>query len=239
MKEKEKLIKEDRTVIAAADVKSLKKLEDLVDATCDVQGIGGYKIGFALGLTYGLEKVVKVIRGLTDLPIIYDHQKAGTDIPDLGPTFAEVVAKSGVNAAILFPFGGAATEREWIDACWDENLTVLVGGHMTQKEFLASEGGFIADTAPTDMYTIAANEGIRNFVVPGNKIEFVSEYRKLLEKLLGKGNFALYAPGFISQGGEITQYAKEAGPIWHAIVGSAIYKADDMEKAAKTVTANL
>ncbi len=175
-------------------------------------------------------------------PIIYDHQKGGTDIPELGEKFAKAVKNAGVNAAILFPFGGAATEREWIKVCKAEGLTVLVGGHMTQKEFLVSEGGFIDDSAPECMYNIAAFNGITDFVVPGNKVEFVAKYREQLEIILGPDNFTLYAPGFISQGGEIAKAGQLAGNNWHAIVGGAIYNAgtmNDMRRAALTVTSQI
>lgn len=234
-----KLITRDKAVIVAADVTTIKELEKLVAQTCNVKGIEGYKIGLALALTYGIEGVVAIIRKHTDLPIIYDHQKAGNDIPEMGKTFAGVVANGGVDAAILFPFGGGLTERTWIKACENAGLTVLVGGHMTQKEFLESEGGFIADSSPSKIYTQAAECGVTNFVVPGNKVQFVSKYRKLLENILGPNNFVLWAPGFISQNGEITEFAKEAGLVWRAIVGSAIYKADNMNEAAKMITASI
>lgn len=233
------LIEAKRCVIVAADVENIGDLANLVASTCDVQGIGGYKVGLVLVLQYGLPRIVDSVRHYTEKPIIYDHQKAGTDIPKLGTKFAKVVADSGVNAAILFPFAGGATEREWIDALGKADVTILVGGHMTQPEFLFSEGGFIHDEAPEKMYTIAAQKGVRDFVVPGNKLVFVKKYKELLEKLIGKGNFQLWAPGFIDQGGNITEFGKEAGDQWRAIVGSAIYEADNIRKAAETVTSQL
>lgn len=248
----EELIKSERCVIAAADVPDLGKLEELVKATHDIEGIGGYKVGFVLAIKHGLPAVVETIRKYTKKPIIYDHQKAGTDIPKLGKAFAEAVVSSGVDAVIIFPFGGAATERDWIDALKEAGVTILAGGHMTQSEFLASEGGFIHDEAPEKMYTIAAERGVTNFVVPGNKLEFVKKYKELLEKLLGKGNFRLWAPGFIDQGGNITEFGEEA-EFFCAIVGSAIYRikairkleegekptVEEMRKAAKIVTSQL
>jgi len=238
----EKLITQQKSVIPACDVSTVMKLRELIEATSQVPGIGGYKVGLELVIPYGLEKIVEVIREYTKLPIIYDHQKGGTDIPDLGKKFAERVKIAGANAVILFPFGGAATEREWIKACQEEGLVVLVGGHMTQKEFLEDEGGFITDFGPERIYTIAAENGVSNFVVPGNKEVFVSTYRALLERLLGAGNFTLYAPGFVAQGGNISETGKVAGENWHAIVGSAIYKAEgveNMRQAALEVTSQI
>ena len=217
----------------------MNKLRKLVEETYLVPGIEGYKIGLALGLTFGLTKIVAVIREFTDLPIIYDHQKAGNDIPEMGKTFAMVVADSGVDSAILFPFGGRLTEKTWIKACQDAGLVVLVGGHMTQKQFLQSEDGFIADDSPEEIYAQAAMCGVTNFVVPGNKVEFVEKYRELLENILGVDNFVLWAPGFISQNGKITEFAEKAGNRWRAIVGGAIYKATNINEAARMITADI
>jgi len=176
------------------------------------------------------------------LPIIYDHQKGGTDIPDLGPKFAKAVKSSGADAVILFPFGGGATAEAWIKSCQEEGLVVLVGGHMTQPKFLENEGGFIADFGPEAIYRLAAEKGVTNFVVPGNKTDYVLKYRQLLEEVLGVDNFILYAPGFISQGGDISETGKVAGSNWHAIVGSAIYKKEGIEamrQAALEVTSQI
>jgi len=234
----ERLIPQDKSVIVAADVEAAK-LPELVGKTCLVEGIGGYKVGLVLALEEGLPRIVGKVKDNTGLPVIYDHQKAGNDIPAMGSKFARVCRESGVDAVILFPFGGAATERDWIHASQDEGLGVLVGAHMTQPEFLYSEGGSVADDAPDKIFTIAAEEGVRDFVVPGNKVEHVQHYKDLFEDLVGKGNFTLYAPGFITQGGEITDFAKAAGDKWHAIVGSAIYKAIDINASARQMTSKI
>ncbi len=229
-------------MIPACDVPTLEKLLELVIALRKVDGIGGYKVGLELVIRFGLEEVVKKIRYHSQSPIIYDHQKGGTDIPELGAKFAKAVKSAGADAVILFPFGGAKTERDWIKVCKDEGLTVIIGGHMTQAEFLHNEGGFIYNLSPDRIYTIAAENGVTDFVVPGNKADFVLKYRKLLEGLLGEGNFTLYAPGFISQGGDISETGKVAGENWHAIVGGAIYNApsiDEMKEAAMKVTSQI
>ena len=238
----QKLIEQQKSVIPACDVSSLEKLEEIASATADVPGIGAYKVGLELAIPFGLGRVSETIRRYSQLPIIYDHQKGGTDIPDLGPKFAKAVKSSGVNAVILFPFGGGATAEKWIESCQEEGLVILVGGHMTQPKFLENEGGFIADSGPEAIYRLAAEKGVTNFVVPGNKTDFVLKYRQLLEEVLGKGNFILYAPGFISQGGDISETGRSAGDNWHAIVGGAIYKAEgveNMRKAALEATSQI
>lgn len=237
--ERKRLIDLPRSVIPACDVSDLDALEKIVKETCDVPGIGAYKVGLSLVAPFGLIEVTKRVRVHTKLPVIYDHQKAGNDIPEMGSEFARSVRKSGVDAAILFPFSSPVTEEEWIKACQGEGLTVLVGGHMTHKQFLESEGGYIANSAPTRIYTMAAEKGVRDFVVPGNKVEFVTAYRQLLEKVLGIGNFTLYAPGLIKQGGVIAETGQVAGENWHGIVGSGIYKAADMKAVAIELTSQI
>lgn len=223
-----------KSIIPACDFTSLVTLNDLVTATAKVPGIGGYKIGLLLGLTWGLREVVSRIRDETDLPITYDHQKGGTDIPSpLGPGFALVLRKAGINAAILFPFGGRITEETWIKALQDQEVHVLVGAEMTQEGFFARDDGFIADDAPLRMFERAISLGVRDFVVPGNKTEAVKGYREYFERMLGEGNFTLYAPGFISQGGDVSETGKVAGKDWHAIVGSALYDQPDSSAMAR------
>lgn len=103
----------------------------------------------------------------------------------------------------------------------ERGLTVLVGGLMTHKQYLFSEGGYIADEAIDKMYLDAAKLGVVDFIVPGNRPEFISHIR---HKILQTGiEPILYAPGFVAQGGNISEAAKVAGPKWHAIVGRAIY----------------
>lgn len=231
------IIKIDKSVIPACDVATLKELEEIVEATSAIKKIGAYKIGFSLGLGFGLEKIVKTIRKHSDKPIIYDHQKAGTDIPDTGKAFAAVCKKAGVDAVIFFPQSGPETEKAWIKAAQEAGLGVIVGGEMTHPSYLQKDNGFIADEAPKRMYEIAAQLGVQDFVVPGNKPEKIEFYRQFLES---KGiKPVLYSPGLVAQGGEITESAKAAGGKWHAIIGRAICGAENKKKAAMELTSKL
>lgn len=231
----------DRSVIVAADVEA-DLLDQLIRSTYEVKGIGGYKVGLQLALTMGLPNTISAIKDFTSLPIIYDHQKAGTDIPPTGGTFAKICRQARVDAAILFPFGGAETQQEWTKALQDAGVGVLVGGHMTQRKFLWKEGGVVHDEGPARIFEAAARQGVTDFVLPGNKPEEVARYMTLLNGVLGEGNFSVYAPGFITQGGDISAMAQVAGPNWHAIVGSGIYgkvNIDDMNAAARMVTSQI
>ncbi len=215
----------------------MEKFEEIVRETCDIDAIGAYKIGFGLGLAHGLPTVVEVCRRYSQKPIIYDHQKAGTDIPDTGKLFATTCKNAGIDAIILLCQSGPETEKAWIKACQQEKLGVIVGGLMTHAKYLRSEGGFIADEAVSEIYSIAADNAVNEFVVAGNKPDKIMEFKKLLES---KGvDPVFHAPGFISQGGNITEAATVAGSKWHAIIGRAIYESVDVRKAAMELTKRL
>lgn len=217
-----KIIKLDKSIIVALDMPDLDFVRKVVDETSDVDGIGGYKIGSQLALAFGIRNVVEVIRKNSDLAVIYDHQKAGTDIPDIADNFMKSIR--GVDAVILFPITGIKTENSWIKAAKKERIGVIVGGEMTHKNYF----DFIKEDAPEKIYTIAKSLGINDFVVPGTKPDKIKEYRKLLgEKAV------FYSPGLITQGGDLSEAAKAAGSYWHAIIGRAIYQSPDIRGTAK------
>ncbi|WP_287586261.1 orotidine 5'-phosphate decarboxylase / HUMPS family protein [Candidatus Borrarchaeum sp.] len=219
-------------IIPACDVKSLAELENLVELTADIEGIVGYKIGFSLGLSHGLSAVVDKIKRHTDLPIIYDHQKAGTDIPQMGELFARTCSESGVTGVIIFPQAGPVTEEAFIRALFNEGLTPLVGGEMTHQKYLDQDGGFIRNESIKKMYLYGAKNGVEYFIVPGNKPEKISGYVKLLKNEIPQPMFCM--PGIGRQGGDIkSAFEATEGLPAYGIIGRAIYAASDIRKAAK------
>ncbi len=232
----QKFIKLSKSIIVAADVSSLRALKNLASEIKGVPGIGGFKIGFRIAFK-DVMTAVHIIKNAygPDAVIIYDHQKAGNDIPALGKGFADDLKKAGVNAVILFPFAGPETQTIWTKACFEVGLPVITGGIMTHPKFLVSEGGYVADEAPERIFRLACELGVNHFVVPANKLNWVKKLRNLLIKILGEGNYTLLAPGFISQKGDISKFGAVAGNNWHAIVGSAIYQADNIKKAAMMI----
>lgn len=230
------IMHQPRSLIPACDVDA-EKYEALLKATANLDGIGGYKLGFILGLGIGLPRAVEIAKKYTTKPIIYDHQKAGTDIPDTGKGFARVCKQAGIDAIILFPQAGPETERAWINACRDEGLGVIVGGLMTHKGYTRGDGGWIADEAVIEMYLTAAREKVTDFVVPGTNPEAITKIRHMLVTLGIEPT--LYAPGFGAQGGQIRDAAEAAGPHFHAIVGRALVEASDMKSAATLMAQQL
>jgi len=224
------IIKDAKSIIPACDV-DVKRYEKLIEETSDLKHIGGYKLGFVLGLSIGLTRAVEIARKYTNKPLIYDHQKAGTDIPDTGKAFFRVMKEAGVDAAIIFPQAGPDTERAWIEAAREEDVGIIVGGLMTHKGYLRSDGGYIADESIIDMYTIAAKMNVADYVVPGNNPEAITKIRAMIERHDISPTF--YSPGFVAQGGSVSDSSTAAGERFHAIVGRGIYNSDDMRQAAQ------
>lgn len=234
------IIFEQRTVIPACDV-PFDLFSRLVEETNEVPEIGAYKIGAALALRVGLEAVAAEARKFTTKPLIYDHQKAGTDIPETADMFMRTLADCGMNAVILFPLAGSHTQSTWTASARGAGLEVIVGGHMTHPGYLASQGGYIADEAVQTIYEHASGDGVADFVVPGNKPDVI---RSIRQHLLSLGTDPIfYAPGFIAQGGSISEAAQAAGPRWHAIVGRGLledqHEPDGIHKAALRLVSNL
>ncbi len=232
------LIKYDRSVIPACDVRSLQELRRMVELTHDIDKVGAYKVGAILAISVGLPETVRAIREYTDLPVIYDHQKGMTDIPDLGELFASSLKDAGIDALIGFPMSGPATQKAWTKSCKDVGLETIIGGEMTHSQYRRSDGGYLLDKAIDEIYLNAARAGVTDFVVPGNKPAAVVHYRKILSPEV-KDRLTLYSPGFASQGGVISEAAKAAGKRWHAIVGRAIYGAKDIRAATKEMARGL
>src|SRR3989344_1534313 len=115
------IIPQQKSIVPACNV-SLDLYERIVKETANLDSLGAYYVGFELGLMHGLPRVVELTRKYSSKPIIYDHQKAGTDIPDTGRNFAKTMKNAGVDAVIFFPQSGPETERAWIEAAMEQNL---------------------------------------------------------------------------------------------------------------------
>ncbi len=231
----QRIVERDRSIIPACDV-PFEQFEELVRQTADVEGIGAYKIP-AISGRKGWERWVEVARKHTDKPLIYDHQKAGTDIPDTAREFMQELKAAGFDAVILFPQSGPETERAWIYRAFESGLKVIVGGRMTHPAYAVSEGGWITDKGAMEMYQIAARAGVGNFVVPGNKPEVITEIKNVIEAEGVEPDF--YSPGFFAQGGKISEAAQAAGKRLKGIVGRGIYQANDMHAAALEYTSQV
>lgn len=235
------VIPAEKSLIVAMDVDGAE-FYDLVAALELVEGVGAVKFGF-FQLNTGLESCVDLARStLGNVPIIYDHQKIGSGTTDTGSKFAKTLQRAGVDAVIIYPLTGPTIEEKWIKSIQDEGLSVLVGGVMTHSNFLTSEGGYVADEAVFKIYSVAIEQGVEHFLVPGNKLSWVTRIKTLLDRELGPGKYVLYGNGFIQQGGDILRCMELVDNRLHIIIGSAIYQhknIEDMRKAAVLISNQL
>lgn len=209
-------------IIPALDTTDLSEMKSIVEEIDHFDIIYGYKLGFSLGLGFGLPRAVDIIRAHTRKPVIYDHQKAATDIPDTGDLFARIMRDSGVNEVILFPQAGPVTLLAWIASLQKVSLRVIVGGLMTHAGYTVSEGGYIADDAITSMYRTAYEAGVSDFVVPLTKPDTV---KSTIADAGLDSDCAFYSPGYGKQGGN--PHAFEFIRNHHLIIGRSLIGASD------------
>ncbi|MBM4355748.1 MAG: hypothetical protein FJ109_18485 [Deltaproteobacteria bacterium] len=203
----------------------LDELDDAVRAVASVgrlDAICGFKVGFSLGLGFGLPEVVRRLRAVTDKPIIYDHQKGGTDIPETGPLFARAMAKAQVDAAILFPQAGPKTLAAWVGALEQQGVGVIVGGVMTHPGYLKSEGGYLDDDAVAGIYSHAVEAGVRSFVLPLTRPQAAE---RIVERSGIAAGWTCYSPGFGAQQGDPSRFGFVRRHV--LIVGRALLSAAD------------
>lgn len=223
-------------IVPACDVDSLPALQKLVTSTCDLSFIQGYKIGMELVIRHGIEKVTCTLRNHTSLPIIYDHQKFGTDIPDIcSGRILDHLKIAGVDAIIIFPQAGVETLNATVTACKALDLVPIVGGEMTHRGYLAEEGGYITSDGPERMYRDAATFGVLHFVVPGTRLESMKRYRSQLHNVVDEPKFLFPGIGK-GQGGDIVAAFTAVEPLSaYAIVGRGIYAEEDSRGAAEAL----
>jgi len=221
------MICEKPGIVIACDLRSLEALARLVEATNHLPEVTGFKLGSSLALLHGLPKVVSEVRSRTAKPIIYDNQKAATDIPQSASDFAETCAESHLDGAILFPLSGPATLETYIEEIQRLKVTPIVGAVMTHPRFLVSEGGYIRDDVLRLVLEIALAKGVNHFVLPATKPEYATELREAAIRNR-VGQIFVLSPGIGRQKADVERVRKSfAGLNWSPIVGSAIYNSDD------------
>lgn len=227
----------DHGIILACDVSTIEDAEGLARLSIGIEEVVGFKIGFTLGLRFGLRRVTDALKQINPLPVIYDHQKAGTDIPQMGEPFARTCKDGGVDGVIVFSQAGPNTLEAFVSAIGQHGMTAIVGGVMTHPGYLSSDGGYIQDEAPARIYQAALEMGVKYFVLPGNKTGLIRKYAEILNK---RDGISVMMPGIGSQGGELdTAFDACDGVKPYAIIGSAIYNARDPRKALDLFVSSL
>jgi orotidine-5'-phosphate decarboxylase len=225
-------------LILAADVITLSDLDELLQLAAITPAVMAVKVGFTLALRFGLRHVVQHIRSKREIPVIYDHQKAATDIPEMGPPFAKACRDCGVDAVIFFPQAGPRTLEAFVAAAFQEEILPIIGLVMTHSAYLASEGGFIVDNAPDRIFEIGLKLGVSSYVLPGTKPDLVERFALRLSR--EKLDATVMMPGIGTQGGTVQKAFRAAGLVRRlAIVGSSIYQARNPEEALLRIASQI
>lgn len=218
-------------IVPALDVDSVDALKRVVEATTEVDGVVGYKLGMSGALRLGLPGAVAAIRELSDLPIVYDHQKAGADIPDMARKFSALCSEAGVSSLILFPLAGERAVREFVGGALDVGLVPIVGGDLPFPEYHVSGGGYVADDTLARILVLAAECGATDFVLPAHDNALIRQRCELLKNLVDAPG--VYLPGIGPLGGSVPEaFAAAEGCRRYAVVGRAIAAAEDPGEAA-------
>jgi orotidine-5'-phosphate decarboxylase len=223
-------------IVIALDMDSLDHMQRVIERTTRIEGVIGYKIGLTATLRLGLKAAVGRIRSGTDLPLIYDHQKAGPDIPEMAPKFAGVCREAGVDALVLFPLAGPRAVTGFAASAYKNRLLPIVGGDLPFPDYNVSGGGYVVDDALDRIFRKAIEVGVNHFVVPGNTPEKLRHHAGWLAERVERPVF--FVPGIGALGGSIGQcFAAAPGCDAYAVVGRAIYDAPEPAEAARKLAA--
>lgn len=141
------------------------------------------------------------VRGLTDLPILYDHQKAGPDMPDMAKKFTALCAEAEVDGLILFPVAGPAAVDGFVGEALKAGIAPVVGGEIPVADYGVSGGGYLLDNALDLILARAAEGGADHFVLPAHDTAKVTRWSRWIAANVKDP--LVFLTGFGSLGGTI------------------------------------
>ena len=218
-------------VVPSLDSDSVEATLNVIKQTCNVPGITEYKLGGG-PLRMALDEMMKRIRDITDLPILYDHQKAGMDMPDNAKPYVERCREAGVDGLLLFPVAGPEAVRQFVGRTIEAGMIPVAGGDILLSDYAISDGGFVADDAWERIVEIAGGIGGRHFVMPAKRDKVETRTRWLCEIV---DQPVIYIVGFGPLGGRVDEAfaAAKGAPALRAIVGRSICAQPDPGEAAR------
>lgn len=219
-------------IVPALDIESHERFELVVKATSGIEGVVGYKLGLTSVLRFGLKDSMRRLRELTDLPVLYDHQKAGPDMPDMARKFTAMCAEAEVDGLILFPVAGPTAVDGFVGEALKAGITPVVGGEIPVSDYGVSGGGYLLDDALDRILARAAEGGADHFVLPANDDAKIARWSSWIGANVV--NPVVFLTGFGSLGGTIESAfnASEGCSRRFAIVGRLITEAADPADAA-------
>ena len=221
-------------IIVALDADTVDACRHTIDLTTGIEGVVGYKLGMTMALRLGLAEAIRVLRTQTDLPLLYDHQKAGPDVFDMAAKFAALAADAGVDGLILFPVAGPRAVEGFVGETLARGILPLVGGDLPFPDYNVSGGGYVADDALERIIDKAAEVGADHFVIQGNTTDKLRYHSARLKSRMASPVFIV--PGIGPLGGNIGDLVRAAhGCPLYGVVGRAVYGAADQAAAARAL----
>jgi orotidine-5'-phosphate decarboxylase len=234
-----KAFKGSAGIVPALDVDTPEQLSLVVRETCEVDGVVGYKVGLTSVLRFGLAEAVKRLRDMTGLPLLYDHQKAGPDMPDMASRFVALCKEAGVDGLILFPVAGPTAVDRFVGESLKAGIIPIVGGEIPVPDYCVSGGGYMADDALARIIERAARNRADHFVLPANDNAKVAGWSQWIAANVKDAT--VFLTGFGPLGGSIgTAFiAADSIPRRFAIVGRLITSSNAPGDAAKRLMEEL
>lgn len=223
-------------IVVALDADSVEECKRVIELTTRVEGVAGYKVGLTTVLRLGLAEAIHQLRAVTELPLIYDHQKAGPDVPDMAAKFTATARSAGVDGLILFPIAGPRAVDGFVGEAMKNRVLPIVGGDLPFPDYNASGGGYVVDNALDLIFARALALGADHFVVPGNTTAKLMHHAARLRERLEQPTFLV--PGIGPLGGTMASVVTAArGARVFGVVGRAVYAAKDPADAATRLVA--
>lgn len=209
-------------LIIALDLELGKAVQLAKNLSSVKDKIAAFKIGSLQSMSQGLKAAVSGLRVFTDMPIIYDHQKGCTDIPEIVEKQVRAAKECGIDFMIAVPqSAGSKSLESFVKVCNIEKIEPIVLLEMTH----AGANDFLKEDTARKIFDKSIELGVEYFVCPGNKPEKIKEYKSWNK------NIKILSPGIGAQAGSAFE-AVRAGTDY-PIVGRVVYEAEEPKKAVE------
>ncbi|MGX9429589.1 MULTISPECIES: orotidine 5'-phosphate decarboxylase / HUMPS family protein [Bradyrhizobium] len=217
-----KMLKGEMGIVPALDIDSHDQLEQVVRETSNREGVAGYKLGLTSVMRFGLKESMRRLRDLTDLPILYDHQKAGPDMPDMATKYTAMCKDADVDGLILFPVAGPTAVDGFVGAAIRAGIVPVVGGEIPVPDYGVSGGGYMLDDALDRILARAVTNKANHFVLPAHDVIKIKRWSEWIAANVQSPVVLLTGFGALGGSIETSSAAAAACPRRFAIVGRLI-----------------
>ena len=162
-------------------------LQKIIESTKKLDYVVGYRISSLPVLKNGLDNIKEIIRDRNSKPVIYDHQKFGSDIVDnCTCEMLDAIKSCGFDGIIILPLSGKNALESIVNKCNSIQLLPVVCGDLPYNGYFSGEGGYIEQETQQHIYLKAANLGISHFVMSCNRIERIKIYCHQMDAIVGQ-----------------------------------------------------